>query len=150
MIVAYSRGDGTGQLRDCLGDRDAATPKGRDASWARTDPVHRWLQTLWSGGSSSGMWQRPPPRWPWRAVVRYRSWRQPSLTTYPPVDAATRVSGWWSSPSTSLTGSRQPVVPAELEPAAADLSDQGSRCLADIRASQRPWGGKSASSRPAS
>ena len=68
MIVAYSRGDGaatsyeiawmTVTLRHLRADDD---------SWARIDPVHRWLQTLWSGGHSPGTLRRPRPCSRWRA-----------------------------------------------------------------------------------
>jgi hypothetical protein len=53
MIVAYSRGDGAvtnyeiAWVTVALGYLRAG-----DDSWARIDPVRRWLQTLWFGGAT--------------------------------------------------------------------------------------------------
>jgi hypothetical protein len=68
MIMAYSRGVGaaTYYVIPWVTVAQQNLRVGGD-SWARIDPVHRWLQTIWFDGRSSGTWRRPRPRWPWRA-----------------------------------------------------------------------------------
>ena len=55
MIVAYSRGDGAATNYEIAWVTVALQHlRAGDDSWVRIDPVHRWLQTLWSGGRSPG------------------------------------------------------------------------------------------------
>jgi hypothetical protein len=55
MIVAYSRGDGAATNYEIARVTVALQHlRTGDDSWARIDPVRRWLQTLWFGGRSSG------------------------------------------------------------------------------------------------
>ena len=76
MIVAYSRGGGAATNYEIDWVTVALQHlRAGDDSWARIDPVHRWLQTLRSGGRSPGTWRRPRPCSPWRTVVSLRSRR---------------------------------------------------------------------------
>ncbi len=68
--------------------------------------MHRWLWTLWFGGRSSGTWRRPPPCWPWRAVVSLRSWRDVILAIYPPVGAVAHLAMTQAKPGGALLQAR--------------------------------------------
>ena len=76
MIVAYSRSDGAATNYEIAWVTVALQHlRAGDDSWVRIDPVHRWLQTLWSGGRSPGTWPPRRPCSPWRTVVSLRSRR---------------------------------------------------------------------------
>jgi hypothetical protein len=76
MIVAYRRGDGAATNYEIAWVTVALQHlRVGDDSWARIDPVHRWLQTLWSGGRSPVTWPPRRPCSPWRTVVSLRSRR---------------------------------------------------------------------------
>ena len=52
MIVAYSRGGGAATSYEIAWVTVALQHlRVWDDCWARIDPVHRWLQTLWFGGA---------------------------------------------------------------------------------------------------
>jgi hypothetical protein len=75
MIVAYSRGDGAATNYEIARVTVALQHlRAGDDSWARIDPVRRWLQTLWFGGRSSGHVAAPA------SLLALANCRQPQVT----------------------------------------------------------------------
>jgi hypothetical protein len=75
MIVAYSRGDGAATNYEIARVTVALQHlRAGDDSWARIDPVRRWLQTLWFGGRSSGHVAAPA------SLLALADCRQPQVT----------------------------------------------------------------------
>ena len=98
MIVAYRRGDGAATNYE-IGWVTVALQHLRvgDNAWARINPVHRWLWTLWFGGRQLGYVPAPVSLLALATVVSLRSWRDVILAIYPRTDA-------------DVAGSRRPAA----------------------------------------
>ena len=80
MIVAYSRGDGAAANYEIAGATVALQHlRIWDDSWARIDPVHRWLQTHGSAGAARARGAHVPARLGELSSVRSRRDTQPSI-----------------------------------------------------------------------
>ena len=74
MIVAYRRGDGAATNYEIAWVTVALQHlRVGDDAWARIDPVHRWLWTLWFGGRQLGHVAAPA------SLLALASSRQPQV-----------------------------------------------------------------------